>query len=90
MPREFLPETQGGVLAETAPYDRRRRAMQRTLVLTGVAIVLAAAAGFAVATERLPRGWKLGALWSGPAQRVKALVGRSQRSPEGIAWPEAS
>ena len=63
--------------------------MQRTLVLAGVAMVLAVTAGLAVATERLPRGWKLGALWSGTAQRVKALVGRTQRSPEGIAWPEA-
>jgi hypothetical protein len=26
--REFLLETQAGVLAETAPYDRRRRAMR--------------------------------------------------------------
>ncbi len=60
--------------------------MQRTLTLTEVAIVLAASVGFALATERLPRGWKLGALWNGAARRLRAFVGPTRRSPEGIDW----
>ena len=58
--------------------------MQRTLVLTGVAVVLAATVGLAFATEGLSRGRKIGALLSGTARRVKAFVSRAQRGSEVI------
>jgi hypothetical protein len=50
--------------------------MQRTLVLTGLAMVLAATAGLAVVMEKRSNGSKLGALWSGTARRLKAVIGR--------------
>ena len=62
--------------------------MQRTLVRTGVAVVLAATVGLAFATEGLSRGRKVGALLSGTARRVKAFVRRAQRGPEVIEVTE--
>jgi hypothetical protein len=50
--------------------------MQRALVFTGVAMVLAATAGLAVVMETRSYGSILGALWSGTARRLKALIGR--------------
>jgi hypothetical protein len=50
--------------------------MQRALVFTGVAMVLAATAGLAVVMDTRSHGSKLGALWSGTARRLKALIGR--------------
>jgi hypothetical protein len=44
--------------------------------LTGLAMVLAATAGLAVVMEKRSNGSKLGALWSGTARRLKAVVGR--------------
>jgi len=64
--------------------------MQRTLALAGVAMVVATSVGLVLATERLPRGWKFGALWSGARRRLKAFVRPAQQSPEGIEWPAPS
>ena len=59
--------------------------MQRTLALTGVALMLAVAAGLAVVTDKAPRSRWLGALWNGTTRRARALMGRPQRSPEHSA-----
>jgi hypothetical protein len=50
--------------------------MQRALVFTGVAMVLAATASLAVVMDARSHGSILGALWSGTARRLKALIGR--------------
>ena len=63
--------------------------MQRTMVLTGVAVVLVATVGLAFATEGPPNGRIFGSLWSRTARRVKAFGWRARRSPEVIESAEA-